>query len=121
MDLLALRDYALSLPRVTEDAPFGATVLVFRIGGKIFLFMALDGGPLQVSLKCAPERSRELRERYAQVAPGYHLNKKHWITLSGLATLPESLVRRLVRHSYNCVLQKLPRAGRAGLHELPLE
>lgn len=119
MDLIALRDYVLSIPGVTEDTPFGDDVLVFRIGGRIFLFMALNGGPMHVSLKCNPELACRLRESYAQISPGYHLNKKHWITLSGLASLPEGLVQRLVRHSYNCVLKKLPRSLREGLHELP--
>lgn len=119
MDLLALRDFALSLPGVSEDSPFGDSVLVFRVGSKIFLFMALDGGPLHVSLKCSPARAVRLRECYVQIVPGYHLNKRHWITLGEPASLPDCLVEGLVVHSYNCVLTKLPKYLRVGLHELP--
>ena len=121
MDLMGLRDYALALPGVTEDCPFGEGALVFRVGGKIFVFMSLYGGPIQVSMKCDPELARHLREQYPQITPGYHLNKKHWITLGELKTLPEGLVQRQVRHSYRCVLKKLPKAVRKGLGELPLD
>lgn len=120
MDLVELRGYALSLPEATEDFPFADDTLVFRVAGKIFLFMSLDGGPVQVSLKCDPDLSIRLREQYAQITPGFHMNKKHWITIASIPTLPGALVRRQVRHSYNCVRAKLPKAVRARIAELSL-
>lgn len=120
MNLEELRSYALSLPEATEALPFGDDTLVFRVAGKIFLLMSLDGGPVQVSLKCDPDLSIRLRERYTQITPGFHMNKKHWISVASVSILPESLVRRQVRHSFNCVRAKLPKADRVRIAELSL-
>ncbi|WP_332913506.1 MmcQ/YjbR family DNA-binding protein [Algoriphagus boritolerans] len=75
MTLEYLRDYCLSLPGVTEDTPFDATTLCFRVGGKIFAIMDMEVFEY-ANLKCDPERAIELRERYAGITPGYHMNKK---------------------------------------------
>lgn len=76
MTLEYLRDYCLSLPGVTEDTPFDATTLCFRVGGKIFAIMDMEVFEY-ANLKCDPERAIELRERYAGITPGYHMNKKN--------------------------------------------
>jgi predicted DNA-binding protein (MmcQ/YjbR family) len=112
MTLEEFRMYCLSLPHATEDTPFGETILVFRIGNKIFAMTDIENFPFKCSLKCDPERSVELRERYEEIVPGWHLNKKHWITVEPGSTLPESLIRELVRHSYELVFASLKRKDR---------
>ena len=83
MNLEELREYCLSLSHVTEDMPFGEDILVFRICNRIFALTSLESVPLRVSLKCDPERAIELREQYPdKIVAGYHLNKKHWNTVS---------------------------------------
>jgi predicted DNA-binding protein (MmcQ/YjbR family) len=79
----ALLQFCLSLPQATETFPFGEETSVFKTSGnnKIFALSSLDGEPLSVSLKCDPQDSIALREEYAQITPGYHLNKRHWITI----------------------------------------
>ena len=74
MHLDAFRDHALALPGTTEDQPFGPDTLVFRVGPKIFALLALDGDT--VNLTCDPEQAVELRERYADVVPGYHVRRR---------------------------------------------
>lgn len=111
MDIETVRDYCLSLPLVTEDFPFDETTLVFRIGGKIFAMMDLERTECFV-LKCAPEYAIELRERYPEIAPAWHMNKKHWNQLNLFGSLPDELVCSLICHSYNEVVKKMPKRVR---------
>lgn len=116
MDLERLREYALSRPgKVTEDFPFDDEVLVIRIFGKIFLLTNVNGVPLTVNLKCSPERALELRERYSEIQPGFHMNKKMWNTVDLSGRLPERLVMELIDHSYDEVVKKLTLKQREGL------
>ena len=120
MNIEDVRDYCLSLPLVTEDFPFDETTLVFRIGGKIFAMMDLENTEWFV-LKCFPEYALELRERYPEIAPAWHMNKKHWNQLNLFGSLPDKLVQLLIRHSYNEVVKKMPRKLKteANIHPLP--
>ena len=108
MNIEALREYCLSLPQVTEDFPFDETTLVFRIGGKIFAMVDLERTEWFV-LKCHPDYAVELRDRHPEIAPAWHMNKKHWNQLNLFGSLPDALVQALVRHSYNEVVKKMPR------------
>ncbi len=109
MDIEMLRKYALVKKGVTEGLPFGEDVLVFKVGGKMFLLMNLVSDPLQISLKTHPDKSIVLREKYPQITPGYHLNKKHWNTLKLDGFLSGQLVSSLLDESYQLVLQSLPK------------
>lgn len=102
MDIETLRDYCLSKPRATESFPFGEDTLVFKVDEKIFLLTGLsDGGHFNV--KCNPELAIELRERYAEVQPGYHMNKKHWNTVAMNGRLTDGQLREMIDHSYQLV------------------
>ncbi|NUN69434.1 MAG: MmcQ/YjbR family DNA-binding protein [Bacteroidetes bacterium] len=108
MDLEQLREYALSRPgKVTEDFPFDEEVLVFRIAGKIFLLTNVNAVPLTANLKCDPARALELRERYPDVKPGFHMNKKMWNTVDLSGSLPDRIVKEMIDHSYDEVVKKL--------------
>src|ERR1700746_774654 len=112
MDLAQFREYCLSKLGATEDMPFGEDVLVFRVGGKMFALVALDEVPPRVNLKCDPDLALELRDRYEQVRPGYHMNKKHWNTVEIEGGIPETELRKMIDHSYDFVVQSLARATR---------
>lgn len=77
MDAVEFREYCLTKPKATEGTPFGETVLVFKVAEKMFALMSLDEVPATANLKCDPDLALELRDRYEQVRPGYHMNKKH--------------------------------------------
>ena len=109
MDIIELRDFCLSLPHVEEATPFDETTLVYKIGGKIFTLTDIDT-PGWVNLKCDPDRAIELRERYPEIVPGWHMNKRHWNTVQTDGDLPDEMVRELIRHSYILVFHTLPRA-----------
>src|SRR5881396_2573532 len=110
MDLESFREYCLSKPAATEDMPFGEDVLVFRIGGKMFALAALDEIPVTANLKCDPDLALELRDRYEQIRPGYHMNKKHWNTVEIDGGIPETELRKMIDHSYELVAKKLPKS-----------
>ncbi|MDJ0324851.1 MmcQ/YjbR family DNA-binding protein [Cryobacterium sp. PH31-AA6] len=110
----ALVEFCLSLPQAVETFPFGAETSVFKTqgNGKIFALSALAGDPLTVSLKCDPEESRALREEFPdRITPGYHLNKKHWITVVLDGQVEDALVEQLLRDSHALVRPRVPRAG----------
>jgi predicted DNA-binding protein (MmcQ/YjbR family) len=94
---------------VTEGTPFGADVVVFKVGGKIFALASLDDIPPRVNLKCDPERALDLRDRYEEVQPGYHMNKKHWNTVELTGTIPDAELRGMIDHSYELVVAPLPK------------
>jgi predicted DNA-binding protein (MmcQ/YjbR family) len=106
MDLAEFREYCLTKPGATEGTPFGETVLVFKIDGKIFALAALDEVPARANLKCDPDLALELRDRYEQVRPGYHMNKKHWNTIEIEGGIPDVEIRKMIDHSYDLVAKK---------------
>src|SRR5215470_14933870 len=110
MDLELFREYCLRKPGATEDMPFGEDVLVFRVGAKMFALAPLDEVPATANLKCDPDLALELRDRYEQVRPGYHMNKKHWNTVEIESGIPEAELRRMIDHSYDLVVQSQQRA-----------
>jgi len=111
MYLEEIRDYCLTKNAVTEDMPFDDETLVFKVCGKIFALLSLDGvGGL--NLKCEPVKALELRERYDFIIPGYHMNKKHWNTILLDTVTDLKLVFELIDHSYELVLLKLPQKNR---------
>jgi predicted DNA-binding protein (MmcQ/YjbR family) len=112
MDIESFREYYLSKPGATEDTPFGDDVLVFKVAGKMFALAPLDEIPATANLKCDPDLALELRDRYNQVQPGYHMNKKHWNTVEIDSGMPDSELRKMVDHSYDLVVERLPEAKR---------
>lgn len=110
MDIETFRNYCLQKKAVTEELPFGPDTLVFKLCGKIFALASLDEIPLRVNLKCDPEKAISLREEYPNlILPGYHMNKKHWNTVVLKGNLPDFISFNLIDHSYNLVLQSLPK------------
>lgn len=108
MDIIELRDFCLSLPHAEEATPFDETTLVYKIGGKIFALTDINT-PDRVNLKCDPNRAIELRERYPEIIPGWHMNKRHWNTVQIDGDLPNEMIRELIYHSYQLVFRTLPR------------
>lgn len=100
MNISEVRDFALSLPFATERCPFGPDTLSFEIGGKMFCLMDLSGEWAFYNVKVHPDFSIDLRDRYAAIRPGYHMNKKHWISIDFNAGIPRSEEEEIIRHAY---------------------
>lgn len=109
------RDYCLKKKSVTESLPFGPDHLVFKVRGKMFALVELEGIPATANLKCDPDLALELRDRYEAVRPGYHMNKKHWNTVEIGGEIPEVELRKMIDHSYELVVQGLSKTERARL------
>ncbi|MEU8504953.1 MmcQ/YjbR family DNA-binding protein [Streptomyces brevispora] len=109
-----LRAFCLRFNASAEEFPFGPEASVFKVLGKMFALSSLDARPLKVNLKCDPDEAVRLREEHEAVAPGWHMNKRHWntVTVSGL---PDARVRELIEDSYDLVVAGLPRAERLRL------
>ncbi len=103
MDHKTVEEYILSMPNARLEYPFGEEVAVYKVGDKMFALISEGKTPVRVSLKCDPELTKILREKYEEVQPGYHLNKKHWNTLVLAGQLPWEEVQGLIRHSYQLV------------------
>jgi predicted DNA-binding protein (MmcQ/YjbR family) len=107
VNLEAIRTYCLKKEgKIIEDFPFDEFVLVFKVNGKIFILIMTEAHPLTINLKCDPERAIELREKYEAVAPGYHMNKKHWNTLTLDGTIPPRDIFAMIDHSYDLVAKR---------------
>ena len=112
LDYQALVDYCLSKPASSSGYPFGEGTLVFKVVGKMFALIPEDDGSLRMNLKCDPDDALALREQYEAIQPGYHMNKKHWNTITIDGSLPNTLVFELIDHSYDLVVSKLPKTQR---------
>lgn len=120
MNIETLRDYCLSFPQVIEYFPFDETTLAFRVGEKIFAMLDLEDTEWFV-LKCNPDYAVLLRDRYPEIAPAWHMNKKYWNQLNIFGALSDSLISTLIRHSYNEVIAKMSQRKRAELMVASLE
>jgi predicted DNA-binding protein (MmcQ/YjbR family) len=98
-----LRNLCLNLPDAREEFPFRPELSVFKVGTKMFALSDLNETPLRVSLKCDPELGEQLRATYPTIAPGYHLNKRHWITITLGDSTPDRLVTDLIQGSHELV------------------
>ena len=76
---------------------------MFKVRGKMFALAQLERKPLKVSVKCEPELGEQLRGTYDEIEPGYHLNKRHWLTVTCGGAADDKLVRELVAGSYDLV------------------
>ncbi|OAN36682.1 MmcQ/YjbR family DNA-binding protein [Microbacterium sp. H83] len=99
------------LPGAERENPFGPEWDVYKVRGKVFLLIPLDDTG-RVTLKADPDDAVALRETFSDIVPGYHMNKKHWLTLLPGESLERDLVSELVTESYRLVVEKLPRARR---------
>ncbi|MFG2523573.1 MmcQ/YjbR family DNA-binding protein [Streptomyces sp. NPDC048527] len=109
-----LRALCLSFNAAVEEFPFNPDTSVFKVLGKLFALTNLDARPLTVNLKCDPEDAVRLRADHDAIVPGWHMNKRHWNTVT-VAELPDKMVRELVEDSYDLVVAGLPRAERLKL------
>jgi len=98
-------------PSATEGYPFGPGVLVFKVGGKMFAIV----GDSSVSLKCDPALAHILREQYAAVTAGYHLDKRHWNSVELDGSVPDDVMDDWIGDSYALIVSALSRKQRAAL------
>lgn len=116
LDTATLRAHCLNKKGTTEEFPFGDDVRVLKVMGKMFALIPLDDPP-RISLKCDPGWAELLRSAYPAVQPGYHLNKRHWNTVTSDGTIPDDEILEMIDHSYNLVVKGLKKADRQALEQ----
>ena len=115
MNRAMLRDYCLSKNGAVAEFPFGPDAEVFKVMGKMFALIPVGANPPTISLKCDPVLAEMLRQTYPAVKPGYHLNKKHWNTITVDGSVPEDEVLEMIDQSYDLVVKGLKKADREKL------
>lgn len=121
MNIEEFRRFCLSLPGVTEKMPFGKAtsdydrnLLVFSVADKWFCFVNIDVFDF-CNIKCRPEEIGELQALHDEIRPGYHMNKRHWISVWFNRGLSDERICALVRDSYELVVASLPKRVREAL------
>jgi len=109
MTLEEIRSYCSAKKGSTEELPFGPSVLVFKVMGKMFALLAWNEKPLSISLKCDPDRATALRAYYPAVRGAYHMNKIHWNMVRLDNSLSRDQMEELIDHSYELVVKNLTR------------
>ena len=115
MQLESLRKILLRRKGTTEETPFGPQALVYKVMGKMFALIAWEEDPINISLKCDPDFALALRAQYSAVIPGYHMNKKHWNTVTLNGSIPHDEILDMIEDSYDLVVRGLKRADREKL------
>jgi len=108
MNIEDYRDFCLALPFASEGFPFDEKTLVFKVKNKMFALSNIDYFE-SINLKCNPEKAIALREEYAAIEPGYHMNKKHWNTIKLDNSFTDSLLKEWIKDSYRLVVATLPK------------
>ena len=120
MNIDQIRDYCLSKNQTTESFPFDKDTLVFKILNKMFALVPLDKwekGEAAITLKCDPEYTLELRDKYESVYAGPYVSNKHWNTVSiYTGELQPEFVFQLIDHSYDMVIKAMPKKMRNQLN-----
>ena len=113
ISLEQITDYCMNFAGSTQDFPFDQETMVFKVMEKIFLAVNIAWwmeGIEKINLKCDPKRALQLREEYESIIPGYHMNKKHWNTVSvNDGELSSEQIFELIDHSYDLVVKNLPK------------
>ena len=115
MDYQQAKDYLMSKPEAVEDYPFYPDVMVPKVRGKMFATLSERNGIAEMNLKCDPHEALALRDIFAAVKPGYHMNKKHWNTVTLNGTIPANEIRRMIDNSYLLVVKNLPKKSQVAL------
>jgi predicted DNA-binding protein (MmcQ/YjbR family) len=117
LNIETFRHHCLALKGTTEEFPFGEETLVFKVIGKMFALTDLENFS-SINLKVDPETGVELREKYDAVKPGYHMNKKHWITVEMDGSVADRLILQWITDSYELVAGSLTKSQKLTLSKL---
>jgi predicted DNA-binding protein (MmcQ/YjbR family) len=102
----------LELPETNFDFPFDEVTMVFRVKKKMFALMNISESQLRINLKCNPDFAQELRSSFTAINPGYHMNKRHWNTITLDGSIDSDRISWLIGHSYDCVVAGLSKKER---------
>lgn len=102
-----IKEYLLSKPVTTESFPFGDDVHVFKVNNKMFALLGWRNDLMMLNLKCDPDESIALRDIFPAITEGYHMDKKHWVSVYFDGSVPTGEVLRLIDNSFMLVVSKM--------------
>ncbi len=114
MDIEEVRIYCLGLKGTNESFPFNEDTLVFKVLTKMYCLESLKSR--SINLKANPEDVIRLIEEYPAIQPGFHMNKKHWITIQLEEMIDKNLLKQLIRNSYNLIVSKMTKKEKSELN-----
>ncbi len=112
-----VKAYMMIKTATEETFPFGPDAAVYKVLGKMYAILPLDD-PVRISLKCDPDFAEVLRENYDAVQPGYHLNKRHWNTVTVDGSIPDDEIEEMIDESYRLVVLKMTKKDQKKLNEM---
>ncbi len=118
MDKKQMEEHLASYKGSEGSFPFGPEAMVFKVMGKMFSLVSQDTSNPSVTFKCVPQDGAMLVSQFESVTPGYHMNKKHWITISLTDELSDDMFMSLAEDSYNLITSKLTKKDKAVLQTL---
>lgn len=118
MDIQALEEYLNNLPQAEACHPFGPDPLVFKIRDKMFAYLACDTDMPFVTLKCEPQDGAFLTDQFKAIKPGYHMNKRHWISVMLEGDVEPEMIEDLCLRSFKLVVSKLKKPDREAVQLL---
>ncbi|WP_172562632.1 MmcQ/YjbR family DNA-binding protein [Vibrio furnissii] len=121
MTVTQLTDYLDTLLQSEACYPFGPEFLVYKIRGKMFAYIAQDRAPMFVTLKCTPQDGEVLTSQFSSIRPGYHMNKRHWISVDLDGDVEAGMIEDLCQRSYQLVVSQLKKSDREALQSLTLQ
>lgn len=111
MNIESYRDFCIRMHAVTEEFPFDNKTLVFKVAGKMFALTDVDEFQ-SINLKCDPEIAIERRGEYPAVQAGYHMNKKHWNTVTIDGSIADKELEQWIVEGYDLVVSGLTKKQR---------
>ena len=115
MEFEQLKDYLLAKPETTLGYPFGEDTHVFKVNNKMFALFGRHNDLPMLNVKCDPLEAAALCDIHQSITPGYHMDKRHWISVYFDGSVPQSEVERLIDNSFNLVVTKMPKREQARL------
>lgn len=121
MNRIDLNNYCLNKRGVTTAFPFDDETLIYKVGSKMFVLTNIKSQIFSINLKCDPLMSIDLRQEYAAIKPGYHMNKLHWNTITINESLSDEKIKFLIDISYNLVYNGLKKSEKLVLEGLDVQ
>ena len=105
MDIEHYRNFCISLDKVEESTPFGDDVVVYKVDGKMFSLAYIIFFE-NIKVKCNPDIALDLRDKYEEVKPAFHMNKKHWNDIDVTGNLSNEFIEKQIVNSYMLVKKR---------------
>ena len=115
MEIEKLQSYLLNKKGSFEEFPFGPEVMVYKVMGKMFALVFWGESLLRINLKCDPDLAMHFRAMYKAITPGYHMNKRHWNTITLDGSISDKEIFSMIDDSYDLVVKGLKKADRKKL------